>query len=44
MDIAASKIVTTKKKKGGRLSVQIKRDVVQEIVDTIGALVIENKA
>ena len=43
MDLSASKTVM-KRKNRGRLKVSIDRNAVQEIVDTIGALIIDNKA
>ena len=43
MDLRASKMLMRRKNKG-TLKVSIDRDAVQEIVDTIGAIVIDNKA
>ena len=42
MDLSASKMLSNKKNRG-RLKVSINREVVQEIVDTIGAIVLDNK-
>jgi hypothetical protein len=43
LDISASKVLFRKKNRG-RLSVSINREAAQEIVDTIGAIIIDNKA
>ena len=43
MDLSASKMLTRKKNRG-TLKVSINREVVQEIVDSIGAIIIDNKA
>jgi hypothetical protein len=43
LDISASKVLF-RKKNCGRLSVSINREAAQEIVDTIGAIIIDNKA
>ena len=43
LDISASKVLFRTKNRG-RLSVSIDRNAAQEIVDTIGAIIIDNKA